>query len=337
MKKTVIGKSGIEATGIALGTWSMGGDAQWGAQDDSASLKAIHAAVENGINTIDTAPAYGFGYSEKLIGKALKELPREKLVIQTKCGFWWRDDEGAVIIERDGKVCRRNLSRRAIMIDVEESLKNLGTDYIDVYITHHQAREPFLVPVEETMDTLLELKKQGKIRAIGIFNCSEEEIRHYLACDPIDVLQERFSMLDQAKANANAYLPICEENGVTFEVFSPLEQGLLTGKIDMNYEVPAGNLRNNIKWYAKERRLPVIQMLDGWKDLLEKYNCNQANLTVAWTVKRAENLIVLGGGRKEQHVLDYIKGGGIDLSREDKERMDADIARVLQADREEHA
>lgn len=332
MKKIEIGKSGIEATRVALGTWSMGGDAQWGAQDDSISLKAIHSAVEHGINTIDTAPAYGFGYSEKLIGKAIKEMPREKLVIQTKCGFWWRDDEGAVIIERDGKVCRRNLSRRAIMIDVEESLKNLGTDYIDVYITHHQAREPFLVPVEETMDTLLELKKQGKIRAIGISNCSREEIDHYLSCGPVDVLQERFSMLDQDKVNN--YISLCEKNGITFEAFSPLEQGLLTGKVGMDYEVPKGNLRNNIRWYQKEKRQLVVDMLDGWKDLLEKYQCNQANLTVAWTLKKAENLLVLGGGRKEHHVLDYIKGGGIELSDEDKARMDRDIEKVLRLEKE---
>ena len=111
MKTRQIGKSGITASAIALGTWSMGGDAQWGAQDDEASLKAIHSAVEHGINTIDTAPAYGFGYSERLVGRAIREIPREKLVIQTKCGFWWRDDEGAVIIERDGKVCRRKRSK----------------------------------------------------------------------------------------------------------------------------------------------------------------------------------------------------------------------------------
>lgn len=324
MKTRQIGKSGITASAIALGTWSMGGDAQWGAQDDEASLKAIHSAMEHGINTIDTAPAYGFGYSEKLVGQAIREIPREKLVIQTKCGFWWRDDEGAVIIERDGKVCRRNLSRRAIMLDVEESLKNLGTDYIDVYITHHQAREPFLVPVSETMDALMELKRQGKIRAVGISNCSEKEIEDYLSCGEIDVLQERFSMLDQDKADK--YLPVCQENGITFEAFSPLEQGLLSGKIGMDYVVPEGNLRNNIKWYRPELRRRVIEMLDGWKDLCRKYECNTANLVVAWTSAKAENLIILGGGRKEAHVLDYIKGGNIELEKADAERMNRDIA-----------
>ncbi len=329
MEKREIGKTGMLASKIALGTWSMGGDAQWGEQDDKASLKAIHTALEHGINAIDTAPAYGFGYSERLVGKAIKEIPREKLIIQTKCGFWWRDDEGAVIIERDGKVCRRNLSRRAILIDVEESLKNLGTDYIDVYITHHQAREPFLVPVEETMDALLELKKQGKIRAIGISNCSEEEIRNYLKCGQVDVLQERFSMLDQEKADR--YLPICRENGMSFEGFSPLEQGLLSGKIGMDYQVPQGNLRNNIKWYQPKLRTMVLEMLEGWKPLCEKYDCNLANLVTAWTAARDERVLVLAGGRKESHVLDYIKGGELAVDAEDIRRMTEDAKKVLAA------
>lgn len=327
MRSTEIGRSGITAPVIALGTWSMGGDAQWGEKDDEASLHAIHSAVEHGVTAIDTAPAYGFGCSERLVGKAIREIPREKLVIQTKCGFWWRDEEGAVIIERDGKVCRRNLSRRAIMLDVEESLKNLGTDYIDVYITHHQSRAPFLVPVLETMDALSELKRQGKIRAVGISNCSEAEIRDYLDCGQVDVLQERFSMLDQEKASL--YLPICRENQITFEAFSPLEQGLLSGKIGMDYIVPEGNLRNNIKWYRPKWRRLVVSMLEGWKELAEKYACNLANLTIAWTAARDRNLIVLGGGRKESHVLDYIKGGELALEKADKERMDADITRVL--------
>lgn len=331
MKKIKIGKTGIEISRIALGTWSMGGDAQWGSQEDEVSIRAIHAAVESGVNVIDTAPAYGFGKSEQLVGRAVREIPREKLVIQTKCGFWWRDNEGAVLIERDGKICRRNLSRRAIMTDVEESLRNLGTDYIDVYITHHQAREPFLVPVEETMDALTELKNQGKIRAIGISNCTEEEIRHYLSCGSVDVLQERFSMLDQDRADR--YLPICRENGITFEAFSPLEQGLLSGKYGRDYQIPPGNLRSNIPWYQPEKRELVLTMLESWKELCEKYECNMANLVIAWTCGRAENLAVLGGGRKEAHVMDYIRGGQLELERDDWERMEREIRSVLEKGR----
>lgn len=108
MKKRAIGNSGIEASVISLGTWAMGGDEQWGAVDDDSSLKAIFEAVDKGINLIDTAPAYGFGHSEELVGKVLKEFPREKLVIETKCGVWWKTDEGTPIVTRDGKTIRRN-------------------------------------------------------------------------------------------------------------------------------------------------------------------------------------------------------------------------------------
>lgn len=322
-----IGNTDMMVSKVALGTWSMGGDAQWGNQDDAASLRTIQEAVDNGINLIDTAPAYGFGYSEQLVGKAVRNIPRDKLIIQTKCGFWWKDDEGAILIERDGKVCRRNLSKRAIMIDFDDSLKNMGLDHIDVYITHHQAREPFLVPVSETMEALEELKKQGKIRAIGISNCSMEEAQDYLKNGTVDVIQERFSMLDHKKIDM--FLPVCEQYGITFEGFSPLEQGLLSGKLGMDYKVDSVNLRKNIPWFREDRRAKVLSMLANWNPICEKYGCNTANLVIAWTAKFSERLVVIGGARKSHHLMDYIHGGEMMLAQEDFDVMSKDINALL--------
>lgn len=328
MEKREIGRTGIMASKIALGSWSMGGDAQWGQRDDGMSLRTIESAVEQGINLIDTAPAYGFGYSEQLVGKAISSIPRDKILIETKCGFWWKDDEGAVIIERDGKVCRRNLSKRAIMVDFDDSLKNLGIDYIDIYVTHHQARAPFLFPVSETMDALQELKKQGKIRAIGISNCTKEEADAYLACGTVDLIQERFSMLDRRKADM--FLPTCRERGITFQGFSPLEQGLLSGTIRMDYKVDSINLRKNISWYQPDKREKVLKMLDGWKNLCEKYNCSTASLVTAWTAAVSRNIIVIAGARKENHLKDYIKGGELNLDQTDFDNMNMDVAVLLE-------
>ncbi|MCI8268436.1 MAG: aldo/keto reductase [Lachnospiraceae bacterium] len=323
-----IGKTGIMVSKIAMGTWSMGGDAQWGARDDEAALKAIQTAIDGGINLFDTAPAYGFGNSERLLGQAIRSVPREKLIIQTKCGFWWKDDEGAVIIERDGKVCRRNLSKRAILSDFDDSLKNLGIDYLDIYITHHQAREPFLVPKEETMDALLELKKAGKIRAIGVSNCTMEEVKEYQKYGTIDVIQERFSMLDPKKGNL--FWELCQKENITFQGFSSLEQGLLTGKIRMDYQLDEKNLRKNIPWYQPDKRQKVLNMLDSWQGICEKYDCNLANLVTAWTAAKQDSMIVIGGGRKESHIRDYIKGGNLKLADEDLLIMNRDISTLLQ-------
>lgn len=326
MKKVEIGSSGMMASQVAMGTWSMGGDVQWGPQDEAVSLKALHTALEEGVNLIDTAPAYGFGYSERLVGKAIKELPRDQILVQTKCGFWWKDEEGAFLIERDGRVCRRNVSRRAIMDGVKDSIQNLDVDYIDILITHHQAREPFLTPVSETMQALEDLKKEGTIRAIGISNCSMEEIEAYLACGTVDVIQEHFSMLEPEKADA--FLPVCDRHRITFQGFSSLEQGLLTGKYGMDYQLSAENVRNRSQWFRPENRKGILEMLDGWRPLCEKYACNLANLVVAWSARKSPRMMVLGGGRKEQHVRDYMKGANLPLSPSDYEKMNQDIRQM---------
>ena len=327
MKKIEIGTTGMTASQIAMGTWSMGGDVQWGMQDEEISLKAIRTAVEEGINLIDTAPAYGFGYSEQLVGKAIKEIPRDQILVQTKCGFWWKDDEGTLLIERDGRVCRRNLSRRAIMDGVKDSIKNLDVDYIDILVTHHQAREPFLTPVSETFGALEELKKEGTIRAVGISNCNMAEIEDYLSCGTVDVIQEHFNMLEPE--TANEFLPVCEKNQITFQGFSILKQGLLTGKYGMDYQLSAENVRNRSHWFQLENRKKVLEMLDGWKPLCEKYDCSFANLAVAWSAKKSPRMIILGGGRKEQHVRDYLKGGTLALEEQDYKKINQDIVRIL--------
>ncbi len=326
MKKRVIGNSGIEASVISLGTWAMGGDEQWGAVDDDSSLKAIFEAVDRGINLIDTAPAYGFGHSEELVGKVLKEFPREKLVIETKCGVWWKTDEGTPIVTRDGKTIRRNLSRKAMLTEVDDSLRRLGVDHIDIYVTHQQPMEPFMVEIGEIMDTLKELKKAGKIRAIGISNASREQFDEYRGFGQIDLIQERFSMLDDKKMKG--LFPVCREDKITTQAYSPLEQGLLTGKIRMDYQVEPGNVRNKIPWFAPEKRRPVIDMLDSWADLCEKYDCNTVNLVIAWSVNASDTMNVICGGRKPAHVADYIKGGELTLAAEDILRMNRDIAKV---------
>ena len=304
----------------------MGGDAQWGAVDDDSSLKAILEAVDRGINLIDTAPAYGFGHSEELVGKVLKEFPREKLVIETKCGVWWKDDQGTPIVTRDGKTIRRNLSRKAMLEEIDDSLMRLGIDYIDLYVTHQQPMEPFMVEISEIMDTLQELKKAGKIRAIGISNATREQFDEYRSFGQIDLVQERFSMLDDQKMKG--LFPVRQAESITTQAYSPLEQGLLTGKIRMDYQVEPGNVRNKISWFQPEKRQIVLNMLDSWKDLCEKYDCNTVNLVIAWTLAASDTMNIICGGRKPAHVADYIKGGELELAKADLDRMNEDIGKV---------
>lgn len=328
MKKQMIGKTDIEVSVISLGTWSMGGDAQWGAQDDTGSLKAIDAALENGITLIDTAPAYGFGHSEELVGQAIKRYKREDIVIETKCGVWWKDDNGTKILSRDGKTIRRNLSRPAMLVEIDDSLMRLGVDYIDIYVTHQQPMPPFNVEIEEIMDTLQELKKAGKIRAVGVSNATLEQLQEYLQYGQVDLVQERYSMLDQKKVRS--FLPICKDNQITVQAYTPLEQGLLTGKIGMDYVLDPANVRNKILWFQPQKRRYVLDMLAGWQSLCEKYECEITELVIAWTLSGYEKINVICGGRKVLHVLGYIRGGGLELDEKDLIRMNQDIAACMQ-------
>ncbi len=330
MVRKRIGSTDMTASSIVLGTWSMGGDEQWGEKsDDAASVDVILKAFDEGVNIIDTAPAYGFGHSEEVVGQALKQLPRDQVLIETKHGIWWLDDEGTFMRERDGCRTYFNVSRRCVMREVEESLRRLGTDYIDIYMVHQQARPPFDTPIAETMGALMDLKKQGKIRAIGVCNCSDEQLAEYIRCGEVDVLQESFSMLTQQ--NIKAHLDICKKHGISFEAYASLEKGLLSGNLRMDYVIPdEKNVRNNVPWFAPEKRKKVLDMLDGWKPLCEKYGCTQAALSVAWTANYDSDVLVLSGGRKWNHVESYIAGGSIVPDAADFAKMTADIDALLE-------
>ncbi len=225
MKQTTLGPSGIECSAIGLGTWAMGGW-MWGGGDNAAAVVAIQASLDAGVNLIDTAPAYGLGRSESIVGAALKGR-RHEAVIATKCGLVWHTQKGTHFFEEDGHPVYRYLGRDSIFHECEESLKRLQTDYIDLYITHWQDST---TPVAETMDALLDLKKQGKIRAIGVSNVSPETLSEYLRHGPVDAAQERYSLIDREIETTLA--PLCSEHNVAVLGYSSLALGLLAGPID---------------------------------------------------------------------------------------------------------
>lgn len=327
MKTCTVGKSGMEVSRIAQGTWSMGGDAHWGSRDEEQCVRCIRSSVEQGITLIDTAPVYGFGSGEQIVGKAIQGVPRDQVIVLTKCGLTWTDDEGPVHMVRDGRTLRRNLSRQAILKHIDESLQNLGTDYIDIYMTHEQAVPPMQTPIEETMDALKELKRAGKIRAIGVSNCSPEQLKTYLACGEIAVVEESFSMLNQKKAQAIGEL--CEKENIGFLAYSPLEQGLLSGMLGMDYVVPEGHVRSRNQWFVPYWREQVLHMLAGWKTLTDKYESSMTTLVTAWNLAYHRQMVVLAGTKSPEHMADYVAGSNITLAQADYERMCQDLQSLL--------
>jgi methylglyoxal reductase len=327
MKQMYIGKSGLQVSAVGIGAWAIGGDSSWGPSDDSESIKTIHRARELGITLLDTAPAYGLGHSEEVVGRAL-EGRRGDYILSTKCGLRWDIDEGTLHLERDGVKLRRNTSAASMAVELERSLKRLKTDYLDVYIVHWQSMPDFPVPISETMGFLLKVKKEGKIRAIGISNVNAGQLTEYLTYGQVDLIQEKYSMLDQAKGEE--LFGICGRSGVTFQCYSPLERGALTGKYKVGDPVNMGRAKAGIKWYKPEFLPKIAELADKWAPLCEKYGCTMTNLVVAWTAAQGNgsNVNVMVGARTTAQIEENVKGGGITLESADIEAMRKDARAV---------
>jgi len=321
MRTRKIGTSNIEASVVALGTWAIGGGQWWGESEDQQSVKAIQAAIEAGVTLIDTAPVYGFGRSERVVAQAIKGR-RDKVVLATKCGLWWHDERGVLFFERDGHRIFRTLTPDAVRQEVEMSLQRLDTDYIDLYQTHWQTMDPANEPIVDTMECLMMLKDEGKIRAIGASNVTVEEVIAYQKAGILDAIQPRYSMLDR-KIELNL-LPYCRKHKVDTLVYSPLEYGLLTGKIGMDRTFQEGEVRSNNQWFQPENRQRVLNMLESWNDLTEKYACSLSQLVIAWTVEQPGVTFVLCGARKPEHASENAAAGDIILDAQDITRMRQD-------------
>lgn len=325
MKELEIGKSGIKVPFLGMGTWAIGGGSWWGENDDQTSIRAIHEAIDRGIVWIDTAPIYGLYHSERVVGEALKGK-RHQVVLSTKCALEWRHETPIYHKEVDGTKVYRDLSKKSIMEDVEHSLKMLGTDYIDILYTHWQTTDLNLYPIEETMDALMTLKKQGKIRAVGASNVTPEHIREYCRYGQLDVIQEKYSLA--TRIIEDTLVPVCQELGVSIQAYSPLEQGLFTGKATMDTVLAPGDVRNNNPWWKPEKRMKVLDMLAKWQDLCEKYHCTVGNLVIALTAVMIDSLHILCGARKPEQIEDNVRAMGITLEEADVQRMKEDISRI---------
>jgi methylglyoxal reductase len=291
-------------------------------------MRAIHAAVDCGINFIDTAPAYGFGRSERIVGKAIREI-RDKVVLATKCGLWWQDQRGSMFVELDGKTLRRSLRPDTIRIEVEHSLTRLQTDYIDLYQIHWPAMPPVATPIADSMACLMTLRDQEKIRAIGVCNVSAPELNRYRHAGPVASAQFRYSMLNrQAERDV---LPYCSEHHLAAITYMSLEQGLVTGKIGMDRMFTPSEFRSNASWnpwFRPENRRRVLELLASWKALTQKYDCSVAQLAIAWTLAQRGVTHVLCGARNQQQVLENAHASDLQISKADLQRIESDLANL---------
>jgi methylglyoxal reductase len=310
-----LGASGIDASVVGVGAWAIGGW-MWGGADEAESIGAIHAALDAGINLIDTAPMYGFGRSEEVVGKAIRGR-RDDVVLATKCGLVWHTEEGELSFTSDengpnaeGHIkVNKCLSPESIRYEVELSLRRLGTDHIDLYQTHWQTAT---TPIADTMATLMALKDEGKIRAIGCSNADAEQMDAYRAAGQLDVDQEKFSML--ARRHEQDDLPYCAAHNIAFLAYSPLCAGLLTGKIGPDRKFGEGDKRLGNPQFSMENRQKVLGMLDTFRPIAERHGVSLGQLVIAWTIAQPGCSHALVGARNAEQAMENAKAGDVQLT-----------------------
>lgn len=306
MKTVELGRSGIRCEAIGLGTWAMGGW-MWGGGDDAAAIDAIRASLDAGVRLIDTAPAYGLGRAEQLVGAAL-DGRRDDAVLVTKCGLVWHTRQGTHFFDEAGQPVHRFLGRESIFHEVEESLSRLRTDRIDLYITHWQDAT---TPVAETMDALLTLKRQGKIRAIGVSNVDAPTLAEYLKHGPVDAIQERYSLID--REIEATLLPLCRQHGIAVLGYSSLALGLLAGPIDARREFSGDDQRRDNPRFSAANRMKLQAFFAELEPLRAKLQCSFAQLMIAWTTAGGRVTVALCGARTPQQAIENAGAGALEL------------------------
>ncbi len=275
----------LRVSRVALGTWAMGG-LMWGGADERESVATIRAALNQGINLIDTAPAYGFGVSEETVGKAVVEAgPRSRAVIATKVGLEWRD----------GKVYR-NATRQRIMREIDDSLRRLRTDYIDIYQVHWP--DP-LVPIEETAEAMRTLYEQGKIRAIGLSNYSVAQMERFRKVAPLHVLQPPYNLFE--RAIEAEILPYCRAHGIVTLGYGALCRGLLSGRMRADTVFEGDDLRGQDPKFQPPRYLQYLAAVERLDRLAkDRFHRRVIQLAVRWMLDQGISVALWGGRRPDQ-------------------------------------
>ncbi len=308
-----LGNSTIQASTITFGAWAIGGW-MWGGSDQREALQAILAGWEAGITSIDTAPIYGQGLSEQIVGEALKTIPRDQLQIFTKCGLRWDLAKGSFNLHSSDNAGNdidiyRYAGKESIIEECENSLRRLGTDYIDVYQLHWH--DP-TTPIEESMEALLQLKQQGKVREVGVCNYTAAQMQTAEKNISLVSAQNPFSMLN--RDIEKELLPYCKQHQKAVMAYSPMQRGLLTGKIKPDHVFAAGDTRNGNRFFTTHNIQETQVMLTNIQPIADGHSISLGQLALAWTLHQPGITIALAGARNAEQCIENAKAATIQLS-----------------------
>jgi aryl-alcohol dehydrogenase-like predicted oxidoreductase len=320
MELRKLGNSSVKVTPLAFGAWAIGGWL-WGGAEERDALRAIRTAYDLGITSIDTAPVYGFGKSEELLGQAMAGVPRDRYQILTKYGMNWQTHQGEYYFDtfdRNDKPVKmyKYASKEKVKQECEESLRRLKTDYIDLYQIHWPDAT---TPIAETMEAVADLIREGKVKAAGVCNYSAQQAEEALKTLNIVSNQVPYSMVNRQIEKEE--VPQALKSGIGILPYSPLQRGILTGKIKPDHQFNHGDSRSMSKYYKPENITRINAMLEKIKPIADGYAATLSQLVINWTVYRPAMACVLVGARDEKQVKDNARALDFKLTAEETKKI----------------
>ncbi|MHC4911487.1 MAG: aldo/keto reductase [Planctomycetota bacterium] len=317
MQTRQLGYTDLQLTTVGLGAWALGGPWQfgWGPQDDGEAIGAILTALEEGINWIDTAPVYGCGHSEELVGKALKQT-KEKPLIATKCSLLWND-------KRQKVSCLKAMSIRE---ECHASLKRLGIEVIDLYQIHRPEPDE---DIEQAWEEIAKLTEEGKVRYMGVSNFSVEQMERIRKIAPAASLQPPYSMVHrEVESELLAY---CAENSIGVIVYSPMQRGLLTGTFSQARlaGLPLDDHRRRSPDFHEPRFTATLELVDQLRPIAERNGRTLAQLSIGWVLRRPEVTAAIVGARRPDQITETAPASDFELNAEDIEEIEQLLAERL--------
>ena len=323
-----LGASGVKVSRITFGSWAAGGW-MWGGTEQNDAVGAIHASYDLGVTSIDTAPIYGQGLSEQIVGEAIKSLPRDKVQVLTKFGMRWDLAEGDFAMKTKDNQGQdldvyKYAGRTSIIKECEDSLQRLGTDYIDLYQQHWPDTT---TPIDETMEALQRLIEQGKVRAAGVSNYSVAQMEEagktiYLASNQVPYSMVRRDI-------EKDMVPYCHANNKGILVYSPLQLGLLTGKMKPGQHFDASDLRSTNKMFQPESIARANAFLNKIRPMAETKGATLGQLVLRWTLAQPGITVTLVGARNPEQAVQNAKAIDVQLSFEEIDFINKQL-RVLE-------
>ncbi len=301
-----LGRSGLSVSAIGLGC--MGMSEFYGSRNDEESIRVIHRALDLGVDFLDTADMYGVGHNEQLVGQALKSRPRDSYVLATKFGN---------VRGQDGSFLGVNGRPEYVRSACDASLRRLGLDYIDLYYQH---RVDPNTPIEETVSTMADLVKQGKVRHLGLSEAAPETIRRAAAVHPIAALQTEYSLFSR-EPEADV-LPVCRDLGIAFVAYSPLGRGFLSGEFKSPDDFPEDDVRRKFPRFQGENFQKNLDLVGEIQELGREKSCTPSQLALAWVLAQGEDIIPIPGTKRIKYLEENVASLQVQLTSDDLQRID---------------